>query len=356
MLVVDADVHTPYPSAAALRPHLSERWQEFLDTSRFQAAPGHVNAYPPGAATTQLAEAALPPGSSVEANLSKMQEQVLSRWKTDYAILNTYYGIDSLRNPDLADALTSAVNDWLVAEWLSKDTRVVANMQVQAQYPELAAREIERIGHHPGIVGIFLPARSERPYGNRSYYPMFEAAERLNLVVSIHFGGMSGNPPTSVGWPTYYFEHYVNMTVVFQSQISSMVVEGVFQRFPKLRVALNEGGWTWLPSLFWRLDKEWRGLRRETPWVDRLPSEIIRQNVRASLEPIDAPPKPGLLLDILEQIGSEEFLMFSTDYPHNHGAQLDDFLSVIPTPLREKIMGQNAAAFYNLTGAAVATK
>jgi uncharacterized protein len=348
MTVVDSDIHPIYPSAAMLRPYLRDRWQEFLDTSRFQAAPGFADAYPSGAATTTLADAALPPGSTAAVGLQRMREQALDKWSTDHAILSLYYGIESLRNPDWADALTSAVNDWLIGEWLDKDTRLHANMQVQAQYPDLAAREIERIGKHPGIVGVFLPVRSERPYGNRSYDPLFEAASRHNLVLGIHFGGETGNPPTSVGWPTYYFEQYVNMSTIFQTQVTSMVIEGVFERFPTLRVALLEGGWTWLPSLLWRLDKEWRGLRRETPWIGRLPSECIRDNFRASLQPIDSPPTVSLLLKTLEQIRSEEFLMFSTDYPHNHGNELEEFLSIVPSALREKIMGSNASAFYDL--------
>lgn len=326
---------------------MPERWQEFLATSKFEASPGNANAYPHGAPTSMLKEAALPAGATSDQSLARIREQVLERWTTDYAILNCYYGIEALRNPDWADALTSAVNDWLIDAWLGKDQRLRASMQVQSQYPELAAKEIERVGSHPGFVQVFLPVRSERPYGNRSYDPMYEAAVRHNLVLGIHFGGMTGNPPTSVGWPTYYFEEYVGMMTVFQSQVTSMVVEGVFERFPDLKVALLEGGWTWLPPLMWRLDKEWRGLRRETPWVNRLPSEYIRHHLRASLQPIDAPPDPRLLLNTIDQIGSEEFFLFSTDYPHNHGTELEEFLPVLPQSLRDKVMGSNAMSFYD---------
>ena len=64
------------------------------------------------------------------------------------------------------------------------------------------------------------------------------------------------------------------MSQVFQAQVLSLVSEGVFDLFPSLRVALIEAGFTWMPSLMWRFDKEWRGLRHLTPWVKRLPSVI----------------------------------------------------------------------------------
>ena len=68
----------------------------------------------------------------------------------------------------------------------------------------------------------------------------------------------------------------------------------------------------------WRIDKDWKGLRREVPWNTRVPSEYIRERIRLSLQPIDAPPDPAQLLQIVDQLGSDELLMFSTDYPHWH--------------------------------------
>ena len=211
-----------------------------------------------------------------------------------YGILNCAYAVDSLHNPDAAAALASAVNDWLAAEWLAHEPRLRASLVVPSQYPELAAREIERLGGHPGFVQVFLPVRSAAPYGNRCFHPLFAAAARHDLAVGIHFGGAPGNPPTPSGWPSFYIEEYAGMASVFQSQLLSLISEGLFDQFPTLRVALIESGFTWLPSLMWRFDKEWKGLRREVPWVRRLPSDYIREHVRLTLQPFDAPPDPNI--------------------------------------------------------------
>ena len=80
---------------------------------------------------------------------------------------------------------------------------------------------------------------------------------------------------------------------------------------------LIESGFTWLPSLLWRTSKSWRGMRAEVPWIDRSPAEIIREHVRVTLQPVDAPPgDPVALARTLEHIGSDRMLLFSTDYPH----------------------------------------
>ena len=58
------------------------------------------------------------------------------------------------------------------------------------------------------------------------------------------------------------------------------------------------------------------------------PSEIIHEHVRLTLQPVDAPPNPEQLLQTIEQIGSEEILLFSTDYPHWHFDEREGALPV----------------------------
>jgi predicted TIM-barrel fold metal-dependent hydrolase len=192
-----------------------------------------------------------------------------------------------------------------------------------------------------------LPVRSARPYGNRIYHPLYAAAVRHNLVVGLHFGGSPGNPPTPAGWPSYYIEEYAGIAQIFQSQLISLIAEGVFDQFPTLRVALIESGVTWLPALMWRLDKEWRGLRREIPWVKKRPSDYIRQHIRLTTQPLDAPPRAGHLLQIIHQLECEELLMFSSDYPHHYPVSpMETWLSDLQPVLTQKIMAENARAFY----------
>jgi hypothetical protein len=340
-------LHNTVPSAEALFPYLSAHWREYISQSAFK---GPVDtAYPPGAPTSARPDAAPAEGGPPGSSLVRLQEQVLDAWNVEFGILNCAYAVESLHNPDAAAALASAVNEWQIAEWLANEPRLRASLVVPSHYPDLAAREIERLGDHPGFIQVFLPIRSAVPYGNRRYWPIYEASVRHNLVIGLHFGGSPGNPPTPAGWPSYYIEEYAGMSQIFQSQVISLIAEGAFDQFPALRVALIEGGFTWLPSLMWRMDKEWKGLRREIPWVKRLPSAYIRQHLRLTLQPLDAPPDPHHLLQIIEQLESDEMLMFSTDYPHWHFDTPEEALPVaLPPELERKIMAENARAFYRL--------
>ena len=83
----------------------------------------------------------------------------------------------------------------------------------------------------------------------------------------------------SSGWPAHRVEDYVAQSAAFESQLLSFLAEGMFQKFPALRVVLIESGFTWLPNLLWRTSKSWRGMRPEVPWIDRPPAEVIREHV-----------------------------------------------------------------------------
>jgi predicted TIM-barrel fold metal-dependent hydrolase len=115
-------------------------------------------------------------------------------------------------------------------------------------------------------------------------------------------------------------------------------------------VAVLEGGWTWLPNLMWRLDKEWKGIRRETPWLTEPPSTYLRRHVRMGLQPVDAPIDGDQVLTVIDQIGAEEMLMFSSDFPHEHGSDPHALLARLPGELAAKVRYANAVACYGLAG------
>ncbi len=341
--VIDADLHNVVPNIEVLLPYIPDHWREYLTNSRFRG-PIDQN-YPGGAPTSRRADYPENAGTT----LQDLQQYALDPWQTEIGILNCAYEVESLHNPDIAATMAHAVNQWQADEWLSQDSRLRASIVIPSKIPTMGTKEIEHWGAHNDFIQVFLPVRSQLLYGNRNYWPIYEAAVKYDLPICIHYGGSPGNPSTPTGWPSWHIEEVVGMAQVFQSQLISLIVEGVFAQFPTLKIVMAEGGWTWLPSLMWRLDKEWKGLRFEIPWVKTFPSDLIRKHVRFTLQPTDTPPDPSQLTEIVNQLESDEMLLFSTDYPHWHYDTNEQAIPRgIPSELRQKIMGQNAKGFYGL--------
>ena len=312
---IDCDVHPAVPGMRALLPYLEEHWREQVTVRGIDGL--DPSSYPvnvPANGRPDWRPVAGKPGSDV----GLMRQHVLTPFHTRYAVLNCLYGASSVFNVHLAAALCRAINDWVVAEWLDKEPRLRASIVVPVQDAEFAAAEIDRCAGDRRFVQVLLPAAGESPLGKRQHWPIYVAAERHGLPVCIHAGSTFRHATTKNGWPSYYLEDYVVGSHAFQAQLLSLISEGVFSKFPGLTVVLAEAGFTWLPQFMWRAVKTWRAMRAEVPWVDRAPAEIIRDHVRFTLQPSDAPPDPRQMEQTIEQIGSDRLLLFSTDYPHWH--------------------------------------
>src|SRR5207248_50761 len=128
------------------------------------------------------------------------------------------------------------------------------------------------------------------------------------------------------------------------THLVSLICQGVFEKFPTLRVVLMEGGVAWLPALLWRLEADYKALRMEVPWVKRLPSEYVRERVRFTTQPLDQPPQPRQLTQLLEMVDGRHLLMFASDYPH---WDFDDPTQLpLPGAWKRAVYEENARAFY----------
>jgi predicted TIM-barrel fold metal-dependent hydrolase len=125
-----------------------------------------------------------------------------------------------------------------------------------------------------------------------------------------------------------------------------MVTEGVFEKFPTLKVVLYEAGVFWLAPLAWRLDKNWKALRAETPWTREPPSSYIRQHFRLTSYPLEAAPDPAQLARALRLIEAERTLLFSGNFPSWELGDPFDMVAAVPEAIRARVMGENALELY----------
>jgi predicted TIM-barrel fold metal-dependent hydrolase len=285
-VVIDCDVPLAAPPVSALRDHLAPYWRDQV---------------------TERGIRTLDPSYEVPGRAPRRPEPDPGALQ---AIVRPLAAIEALHSEDLAAALAGGLNDWLRAEWLDRDPRLRGSITLAPQSPGLAVAEIERLAGDRRFVQVLLPVRGERPLGRRPQWPIYDACARHGLAVAVRPGGNVGAAITPVGWPSHLVEDLAGQGQAYQSQVASLVLEGVLSRRPDLRVVLVASGVSWLPSLAWRLDKNWKGIRREVPWVERAPSETIRRCLRLTVRPFDAPPEA--FPEVLAHLGSEAMLLYAS--------------------------------------------
>ena len=339
---IDCDVHPAVPGMKALLPFMAPYWQEQVSVRGIDGL--DLSSFPHRIAANGRADwrGAGKPGSS----LADLRTQALDGFGSQLAICNPLYGTTAIHNDHFAATVARAVNDWLAADWLTPEPRLRGSITIAAQNAELAVDEIERRAGDPRFVQVLMLAMNEAPLGNRRYWPIYQAAARHGLPIGVHAGSTYRHAITQNGWPSYYLEDYAAHAQAFQSNLLSLVHEGVFAKFPDLRVVFIESGFTWLPNFMWRANNTWRGVRAEVPWVDRPPADIIRDHVRFTLQPTDRPPTASDMEAVLEQIGSKDMILFSTDYPHWQFDGDDAFPPGFSPALRRRVLVDNPLATY----------
>ncbi len=327
----------------ALLPYLDEYWRNSV---RERGIPSlETNSYParaPLSARPQARDA----NGSLQASLAQLTGEVFGRWQAERAICNCLYGVELLFSEDMAAAFARALNNWMAKEWLDRDPRLRASIVVPTQNIEFAVEEIERCAADRRFVQVLLLAMQESPLGRRHWWPIYASAVRHGLPIGIHPGSTYRHSLTSLGWPTYYIEDYASYAQAFQSQLGSLIAEGVFTKFPELKVVLVESGVTWLPSFLWRFSKFWRGVRAEVPWVDRPPAEIVRDHVRLTVQPFDAPAAPEVVERLIDHLESDAILLYASDFPHWQFDGDDVLPPGLSAGLRQKILVDNPRATY----------
>jgi predicted TIM-barrel fold metal-dependent hydrolase len=237
--------------------------------------------------------------------------------------------------------------------WLKADDRWYGSISVAPEQAEWSVQEIARaVESHPRFVQVLLASRTEQPIGSPRYWPIFEAAEHYGLTVAFHVGAQLGSLKTGSGAPNYYFEDHAGFVYQGFSVVPSLIFQGVFDRFPKLRVVFTEMGWTWVAPFSWRLDASWRVLKDEIPDLKRLPSEYLRDHCWFTTQPIPEPERPEWFEPVyaqFERAGFGSRLLFSSDYPHWDFDSPDEAIPPwLPEETRAKIFGGNASALWNI--------
>lgn len=215
-------------------------------------------------------------------------------------------------DPQIANLLARAYNTWAHGRYMQFSPRLQCVALLPLQDIEAAVMELRRAHLELGMPGAFLPAVGPtRPLGAPYFWPLYEEAERIGCFLGVHGAHMARGRDVLAGLRGAGLLHHPISQMV---ELSSMVSEGVFEKFPNLKVGFLEAGCGWVPYMMDRLDEKWetggaRGLLRKPP------SAYIRDSrIYFSAEPYES-----TLPLMLERVGADH-LFVASDFPH----ELDD--------------------------------
>jgi uncharacterized protein len=297
IVIIDADIHVTQDTMVNLRPRLPERFayrERFLNGDEFDRGVGGSLGKHGLSAAEHLADMA--------------QEGVDVQVLFPTTVMNS----GNLREADLATAIAHAYNDWLYDFCAADRERLKGVALVALQDVPSAIREMSRAVTDLGMCAVMIPTyvHPGKDLGGREMDPFYAEAERLGVPVAVH--RLSG--PSTVG-----FDRFTNFSALhtcvpmfeLATAVTNVTIGGVFERFPRLKVAFLEAGVGWVPWLVENMDEHCKVRGPEVPHLKSLPSEYLGSGrVYFSFEPDEhqVPEVAALLGD-----GS---LLFSSDYPH----------------------------------------
>jgi predicted TIM-barrel fold metal-dependent hydrolase len=354
--LIDCDVHEDVRGQESLLPYLSEEWREFATLGSVMLADG-TTSYSLNPWGYHRRDSLPPDGGPPGSSPGFMAEQLLDAHGVTSAVLtgdwmSLYIG--ALANPHLARETARALNDYRADKWLAADDRFLGSICVPVQVPEWAAEEVRsRADDHRFVQAILSSNPHSYAFGHPIFDPLHRALAETGRPFAIHSLGQaaacSGPAHLAGGSPAYYSEFHGGGGQEMMTQAMSFIFNGVFERYPSLKLVLVEAGSVgWIAPFLRRLDNDFKGLRREVPWCKKLPSEYFAQNIRVTTQPYDHDHADDVQLKALDDYGAEDFLLFATDYPHWDADVPLRALSAMPRSWRDKVAYRNAADLYGL--------
>ncbi len=300
--VIDADGHVEPGLVADWRHYIEGQAGRTIDekAKRWYGAAG-------GGAATQRG------GWDPQARLSDMDKEGIDTT----VVFGSSKGVNAYADGDLGLAADVArgFNNWL-HHYCSADTaRLKAAAWVPLHDMGEACKEAHRAVSELGAAGVVInPFEQTRPLDDTSLFPLYEAAEGMNTPVLVHATGMI---PGGIDdrYRAHFQRHAISFPVTLMASTMELVCGGVLERFPRLRVALLEGGVGWVPWWMDRLDEHFEKLPHHVPFIKGKPRDLLRHYIGEGRLVWTCEPGEAYLPHAITEVG-EEAVCYASDYPH----------------------------------------
>jgi predicted TIM-barrel fold metal-dependent hydrolase len=219
-------------------------------------------------------------------------------------------GLFMHRDPELKDAFLWAYNRWLAEMCAEAPDRVFGMAQTAVLGVDEAIADFQR-AKEMGFVGMMMPGDPlHEDYDHPDYDALWECATDLQLPICFHIlTSRSGSMHAETrGHP---LNNFLGIIRAVQDVVGLMVLGGVFERHPDLKLVVAESDAGWLPHYMYRMDHAARmnaddGIIRG---LSKLPSEYIRANVYATFQ-------DDLTAYHTLDLFPYQHLLWASDFPH----------------------------------------
>jgi hypothetical protein len=249
---------------------------------------------------------------------------------------------------EVETALCRAYNRWLCERILAHEPRIVSMLYLPFNDPEAAYRTVKDFGDKKGVVGFMVTSPRYKPVHDNAYIKTYALLEEMGKPISFH-AAYSWDDRALQMTNRFISVHSLGFMWFNMIHMTNWVVNGLSERFPKLKVLWIESGLTWAYSLMQRLDHSYMMRTSDCPSLKRKPSEYMREMYFSS-QPMEKPDDPSILEATFKMINAETQLLWSSDYPHWDfdlpGVIYD--LPFLSEKAKRNILGANAARVFGL--------
>jgi uncharacterized protein len=211
-------------------------------------------------------------------------------------------------------ALSNAYNRWLVEHVMADEPRIRSMLYLPFNDPAATYRAVKEFTGKPGVVGFMVTSNRYRPVHHNDYMKTYALLEEADLPLAFH-GAYNWNDQSLTMVNRFISAHALGFVWHNLVHLTNWVINGIPERFPKLKVLWIESGLAWLPFIMQRLDNEYMMRTADAPELKRLPSEYIRDMYYTN-QPMEKTGDMGLLETTFRVIKAETQLLYSSDYPH----------------------------------------
>jgi len=282
---------------------------------------------------------------------AKQWLEALDRGGMEQVVLFPTLGLfmSFLKDREWAVRLCRAYNTLLYEEFIRVSPRLKAVALLPVQDPEAAAKELRRAVSELGHVGGMLAADGSHVLGDARFTPIYEEAQRLDVMLGIHASGSHLGGAGVDLFPRFIQAHTCSHPFGQMRQLTSIVFEGIPERFPDLRIAFLEAGAGWAPYWMERMDDEYakRG-EVEAPALRKKPSDYVRSGkIYFSCEADE-----WLLPQALKLVGENQ-IVYASDFPHwDHSfpGSIDEIRNRgdLTDAQKRKVLADNCRRLYKL--------